>query len=113
MENQTVCGGNNVYCPTGSGVATAVSSGHYSIGGDASTRTQQVQCEAPRNNSGTSVYCSNGVRYVCPGGYFGNAPGLNTSVCSGGCSAGYYCPAGSTNAIAIRCGGADKYVPRP
>ncbi len=94
----------------------AVSSGYYSVGGDASTRTQQVQCEAPGNNSGTSVYCSNGMRYVCPGGFFGNSSGLNTSVCTGGCSAGYYyCPAGSTNlnATAIRCGGTDKYVPRP
>ncbi len=37
----------------------------------------------------------------CPAGQYGDAPGLATPLCSGTCTAGFECPAGSvTNAVA-------------
>jgi hypothetical protein len=39
----------------------------------------------------------------CTSGYFGNQTGMIASTCSGKCDAGHFCPAGSTNASAVRC----------
>ena len=55
---QSECGGNNYYCS--SGVRNTVSSGYYSTGGTATTRTGQTQCEA-------GYYCASGVRDACDG----------------------------------------------
>ena len=43
----------------------------------------------------------------CPPGRFGNATNLVSRACSGRCSAGYYCPAGSTSPTEFSCGGAN------
>jgi hypothetical protein len=40
---------------------------------------------------------------LCEPGRFGNTTGLSSSSCSGNCSAGYACAAGSTNATASVC----------
>ena len=56
---QSECGGNNYYCS--GGVRNTVSSGYYSTGGTATTRTGQTQCEA-------GYYCASGVRDACDGG---------------------------------------------
>ena len=55
---QSECGGNNYYCS--GGVRNTVSSGYYSTGGTATTRTGQTQCEA-------GYYCASGVRDACDG----------------------------------------------
>jgi hypothetical protein len=39
----------------------------------------------------------------CPPGLFGATPALGSVACSGSCSAGYSCPAGSTNSTAVLC----------
>jgi hypothetical protein len=39
-----------------------------------------------------------------PAGRFGSVSGLSSSSCEGVCSAGYACPAGSTDATAVICG---------
>ena len=65
-------------------------------------------CSGP---DGLSSYCpGDGIKYTCPGGVFGDVSGLTTSACSGPCAAGYFCPSGSTNATAVRCGGTDRLV---
>jgi hypothetical protein len=45
-------------------------------------------------------YCPDGASdpLPCPGGRFGAEEGLYTSSCSGPCTAGFFCPPGSTNA---------------
>lgn len=48
-------------------------------------------------------YCASMTRYICPGGTFSNAEGLQTAQCSGQCPAGYYCPAGTISPIANKC----------
>jgi hypothetical protein len=40
---------------------------------------------------------------ACPAGTFGSSASMTWPACSGNCSAGYACPAGSTNATAVRC----------
>jgi hypothetical protein len=40
---------------------------------------------------------------LCAAGSFGGMEGLTSPACSGNCSAGYACPAGSTNATAVMC----------
>ena len=110
VSNPSSCGGAQFYCPAGSAVPTAVTPGFYSVGGSSvQTRTDQALCPSPFNATSnyTAVYCSgNGLITVCPGGTYGDDLGLSTELCSGPCNAGYYCPAGSTNATAIACGGA-------
>ena len=39
----------------------------------------------------------------CDAGYFGSTGGQNTSTCSGNCTPGYFCPAGSKNSTAAIC----------
>jgi hypothetical protein len=48
--------------------------------------------------SSDSIACQD-----CAAGRYGGTTGLATSSCSGQCSAGYACPAGSTSATASRC----------
>jgi hypothetical protein len=49
-------------------------------------------------------YCQNGdVKRICDGGHFGSSTGLKDRSCSGVCSIGHYCPAGSTSANEFKC----------
>ena len=36
-------------------------------------------------------YCQNGIKYLCPSGYYGDSIGLTSSNCTGKCSSGYSC----------------------
>ena len=60
-------------------------------------------------------YCVGGVGAPtpCPGGVFGNASGLRTSECSGGCAPGFFCPPGSVDGAAPGsvCPGAAVFCP--
>lgn len=56
-------------------------------------------------------FCENGTKFQCPGGSYGSSTGLTSSSCSGLCSAGFYCPPGSSVHTAYTCGGANKYCP--
>jgi hypothetical protein len=47
----------------------------------------------------------------CPAGRYGSTTGINSASCTGLCTAGYYCPAGSSSATAVRCGGNTVYCP--
>lgn len=51
----------------------------------------------------------------CAGGHYGGAPsgptGFDADTCAGPCTAGYFCPAGSTSSAQHACGGADRYCP--
>ena len=84
------------YCPAGSSSPTPVPDGWYSV----PTSTQLFF-----NISGCPVaeYCTGGVRQLCPPGRFGNATHLSAFNCSGPCTAGYYCDAGSANSTAAPC----------
>ena len=107
------CGGPSVYCPAGSGVTSPVQAGYLSTGGTTSTRTSRALCPAPGDamGFGLGLYCpGDGYNYTCPPGVYGAAVGLSAPSCSGPCSAGYYCPAGSANATAVACGSVAVYV---
>ena len=98
------CGAGN-YCPAGSGTPTPVTLGWYAFGGpDPVEHTNQTVCP-------TGSYCVSSTLYACPAGRYGDARGLSNSSCSGACTGGYYCPAGSTRATALPCGSADKWCP--
>jgi hypothetical protein len=89
----------------GAGWPSTVQSGYYSSGGgSSSTQTSETACPA-------GSYCVGGVRLDCPGGRYGNVTMLTLSSCSGSCSAGYYCPAGSISATAFACGNNTVYCP--
>eukprot|EP00644_Phytophthora_capsici_P013892 jgi/Phyca11/119984/e_gw1.40.311.1 len=47
----------------------------------------------------------------CPGGTFGVMPGLTSSLCSGLCTAGFFCPEGSTSSREKPCGNTIYYCP--
>ncbi|RYG67158.1 hypothetical protein EON64_08080, partial [archaeon] len=48
---------------------------------------------------------------LCPAGRYGNASGLQSAFCSGRCSAGYFCPAGSSSPTEKVCGGRHVFCP--
>ena len=72
--------------------------------GPATNRVNQSECQP-------GWYCTGGVRRLCPGGVYGNATGLTSSLCSGTCSPGYFCTAGATVADQTRCGNVSVYCP--
>ena len=57
-------GGENYYCPHGSGSPQAVSSGYFSAGNNATTRVEQIQC-ADTDYTGTPPV-SNSRSNLCP-----------------------------------------------
>jgi hypothetical protein len=133
-STQNVCGGANVYCPTGSSLPKPVHQGFYcSHSGDNSEElslwdTQNTTCsvELPCE---PGFYCVKGVKYACPPGTYGWRYGLRDPSCSGYCAPGYYCPSyllplpqapqytvwpgvPQVNATAYPCGGVNYYCPR-
>ncbi|OQR95945.1 hypothetical protein THRCLA_22041 [Thraustotheca clavata] len=93
---QFACGASNVYCPAGSSLPIPVKVGYYTIGNINSTRVDQRSCEI-------GSFCSRGIIYECPSGTYGDSPGLTDETCSGWCSAGYYCPPGTTLPTSLPC----------
>lgn len=104
------CGGSNVYCIEGSSAPLGVPTGHYSTGGfegvpgwpDNTTRTW-YEPAMPGH------FVSQGRLFQCPAGRFGNRSLETNPLCEGPCVAGHFCPPGSVNATAFRCG--EAYLP--
>ena len=82
--------GNIVYCPQGITFPVEVLPGYYTIGGNSTTRSDQLPCPP-------GSYCNKGIIRECPAGRFGSSVRLSNSACSGPCDRGFYCPAGSTS----------------
>jgi hypothetical protein len=96
------CENPTEYCPMGSAVRTPVPRGFYASPTPSGLFFHATQCETGR-------YCAEGVARRCPAGRFGSTVGLSTDVCSGNCSAGYYCPAGSTSRTQLNCSDGPAY----
>lgn len=80
------CGDAGKYCPgEGNFKPTAVDVGYYSTGGNQSTRYGQAIAPA-------GSFAQDGILYLCPAGRYGASPGMHSSVCSGICHKGYFCP---------------------
>lgn len=92
----TVSQPNKVYCPVASSLPLTALPGYYTIGTNRSTRSDQVLCPA-------GSYCVDGVKFSCPAGRYGDKAGQYTDECSGLCSKGYFCLAGSTVARQYLC----------
>ena len=79
------CGGDDVFCPTGSAAPVAVDVGYFSQG-DLGQRSSQQICPLGK-------YCVQGVAADCPAGRYGDTPGLSSVDCSGQCADGVTTPA--------------------
>jgi hypothetical protein len=88
------CGSVDKYCPDKTGSPQSVDIGYYTLGGEGFGvngtlyRTSQEMC--PQGS-----YCVNGMRVLCPAGFWGGSLGLSFKMCSGFCPAGYYCEEGT------------------
>ena len=91
------CGNASVYCPEGSASPVPVDVGHYSYGG---LVVYQASAQASCPNGS---YCVDGIKAPCPAGRYGNRIELSSADCSGVCSDGYECAAGSTSSVAAHC----------
>lgn len=104
VDDANECGGNNVYCPAGSGAPQPVTPGYYSTGPSSTRRTGQSVCPL-------GMYCVDGVQAECPAGRYGGTTGLASAVCSGLCQGGYFCEAGAQSRTQNECGSVDKFCP--
>jgi hypothetical protein len=108
---QRVCGNYSVFCPANSTTPTRVTAGYYSsASADGTTQTMQQPCPRPDMES---LFCpGDGLTHPCPPGRFGNSSvgSLNSSLCSGLCVAGYYCPGSTTDTSMMSCGGLQWYA---
>eukprot|EP01035_Chromulina_nebulosa_P019898 gene19898-25853_t len=132
--NQFSCGSADYYCPQGSASPKPVHSGFYCwysgpnafvddlVDVDRQHCSVEIPCEP-------GYYCTGGKKYMCPPGTFGWRYGLNSSLCSGLCPRGYYCPSYLTpqlnapvhtqwpgksqlKATEYLCGGVEFYCPK-
>jgi hypothetical protein len=99
------CASVDVFCPAGSSVPTAVSLGHYTTGGDPTTRSAQALCVP-------GFYCAGGILSPCPPGRYGSKTGESRSDCQGPCTAGFFCPQASFTPTHSVCGGPHVYCPQ-
>ena len=101
------CSSPTSYCPLGSASPLNTSVGWYALSTSAVARLffNQSVCEEGR-------YCVGGVASFCPAGRYGNTTGADSADCSGQCTAGYYCPLGSTLPTQTTCGDATVYCPQ-
>ena len=122
------CGVANLYSTTGAVACIPVTQGagtaHYSIPvGAPVDKTLQRKQRTGQSLCPRGHYCVDGIKNECPPGKFGSTAGLDSAACSGpctgggGCSAGsvsatgkpckagYYCEPGSTCEAPIPCGG--------
>ncbi len=95
---QFPCGGEDVFCPAGSGLPQAAAPGMFTMGPTPATRDDSAPCPG-------GSYCAGGVQRRCEAGSFGCADRLSTPTCNGPCTAGHFCPAGSISSRARACGG--------
>lgn len=119
--DQDPCGGDDVYCPTGSSTPQAVRPGYYStfsknlVGREtinvirtASTRLRAVG-EAPCPEG---TYCEKGLVFPCPPGRYGKRAASTNRACDGPCAAGHFCAnERRTQPYGEPCGGVGRYCP--
>ena len=91
------CVEEDEYCPVGSSVPLKVPSGSRHVRNADGRAYDTIPCDR-------GTWCINGDVQKCPAGNFGASKGLQTSDCSGACSAGYFCEEGSTRAVQAECG---------
>jgi hypothetical protein len=92
----TPCGNDSWFCPAAASLPTSVGPGFFSDGVPG-FRSSRAPC--PEGH-----YCNgSGVATPCPRGRFGGVTGLTDALCSGVCSDGVLCEAGSKNANGIPC----------
>lgn len=96
---QYLCGGPANFCPKGSSRPLLAGAGMKTVdafgrsGENSSfTRVSVLPCSVGH-------YCQRGIEIKCPAGTFGSDLMLTSPTCSGDCSPGFYCPAGSLNPI--------------
>lgn len=98
------CGAANRICPTGASIPTIVPMGKYSQE-DIPENLRYVAYQCP-----PGMYCpGDGKRYFCSAGRYGDSYNISDPLCSGECSAGYYCNEGSTSQWQFKCGGSAYY----
>ena len=86
--------GAAAYCPSGSQAPVAVVPGYYGAGGvNASYNAYELQCSA-------GSFCVNGTQTPCSNGTYTSQPAQ--AACAA-CTAGYFCPKGSTFATQQLC----------
>ncbi|MBR2012579.1 MAG: InlB B-repeat-containing protein [Alphaproteobacteria bacterium] len=90
----TACG-DGKWSAAGSASCSQIKAGCYGTSG---TQECPNQCEAGTYSTAGASKCTD-----CPGGTYGSTKGLTSEACSGNCTAGYYCPAGSTSATQNSC----------
>ncbi|GMF24118.1 unnamed protein product [Phytophthora lilii] len=96
---------HDTFCPAGSAEPRSPRRGTHVV---ETASTEEAAC--PLGSFCSPNEAPGGSR-LCPGGTFGNVTGLASAACSGPCSAGYYCPPGSTSATQSPCGSVDVFCP--
>ena len=98
-----MCGSASVFCPANVQRPSPVLLGFYSTPETAHRRSRTGQLECPIGS-----YCADGLRFDCPAGRYGAIKREINASCTGSCSAGYRCAAGSVRPDAAACGGGPR-----
>ncbi|KAL4094950.1 hypothetical protein PRIC1_010600 [Phytophthora ramorum] len=96
---------HDTFCPAGSAEPGAPRRGSHVV---ELTSTEEAAC--PLGSFCSPDEAPGGLR-LCPAGTFGSVSGLASAACSGLCTAGYYCPRGSTSDTQLPCGSVNVFCP--
>ena len=101
-----VCGSIAHFCPEGSANATTVPDGYFSTpeNGPADLRKSAEECPLGH-------WCNRGEKHACPAGRYANITKESTSLCTGPCMEGHYCPEASVSSMQYPCGNTSMYCP--
>lgn len=97
---QEPCSGVGFFCGPACAAPERAAPGRYA----APAKDMSIEC--PR-----AFYCSDGTKEPCPVGVYGATTGLSRAICSGQCSAGYFCPPGSVQANQTKCAQPGTFCP--
>ena len=122
-----VCGGQDVYCPTGSASPTPVTPGFYTVRGgannsdpgataaaeDAEASADSVLIRDSQTLCPSGHICSRGVKAPCSVGRYGTRVGVESTFasCEGPCDAGYWCEVASPSPRQHACGNNSWFCP--
>jgi hypothetical protein len=98
------------YCPAEVAAPLTTLDGFYSVCVDGLVVAEPVCIATAECVAGK--YCTHGIARPCPAGRYGDTVRVTNASCSGVCSAGFYCPLGSTGPESLPCSATpDRYCP--
>ncbi|KAL3656443.1 hypothetical protein V7S43_018668 [Phytophthora oleae] len=107
VAQAVACASSSTFCPKGSALPTTTDRGYCAVAVDSAGGVRWYS----QRKAKPGEFAWRGTCYPCPAGTYGDEEMETRPTCSGSCTAGYYCPQGSSSPTQRQCGSAAVYCP--